>query len=246
MKKRLATLLMPCLIIASSCNEEVPHEPAMVIDDAAIENFITFIDFSVEEAFHSATNDPEKIAEQVVARLSEFEERRHVNLNYQNNRAASFAREISKGQLNADLAHEIVRLSSTAVNESQYLKRLLSLKQEILAAGLSARETSALLTQITLNERFVYYLQQKHADFRPSSEDDEDEDEECSGWWSCWGKCAAGIVGGAGTGALTFGFAGAAIGTVTVPVVGTVSMAAVGAVAGGIAGGLAGAATSCD
>jgi hypothetical protein len=57
------------------------------------------------------------------------------------------------------------------------------------------------------------------------------------GWWSSWGKCAAGILGGAGLGALTGAGAGSLL-----PAVGTT----IGGIAGGIFGGLAGAATSCD
>ncbi|HEK22317.1 MULTISPECIES: hypothetical protein [unclassified Mucilaginibacter] len=56
------------------------------------------------------------------------------------------------------------------------------------------------------------------------------------GWWSSWGKCAAGIVGGAGIG----GLGGAAAGS-AVPVLGT----GAGAVVGVIAGGLSGAAAAC-
>lgn len=64
-------------------------------------------------------------------------------------------------------------------------------------------------------------------------------------WWNDWGRCAAGILGGAGTGALSFGLAGAAIGTIAVPLVGTVSAGVVGAVGGAIVGGLTGAVSAC-
>lgn len=64
-------------------------------------------------------------------------------------------------------------------------------------------------------------------------------------WWDNWGKCAASILGGAGTGALTFGLGGAAVGTIALPVIGTVSAGTVGAIGGAIAGGLTGAAASC-
>lgn len=56
------------------------------------------------------------------------------------------------------------------------------------------------------------------------------------GWWGDWGKCAAGIAGGAGTEAL----GSAAVGS-AVPGIGT----ATGAVVGGVAGALTGAATAC-
>jgi len=73
--------------------------------------------------------------------------------------------------------------------------------------------------------------------------------EECSeeneGWWDSWGRCAAGITGGAGLGALTGAGYGGAGCTMIVPGIGTVACGVVGAVAGGIAGGLAGASQSC-
>lgn len=65
------------------------------------------------------------------------------------------------------------------------------------------------------------------------------------GWWDDWGKCASSIIGGAVTGATTLGLAGAAVGTVVLPVVGTVSAGVVGAVGGGIGGALTGAAAGC-
>jgi hypothetical protein len=65
------------------------------------------------------------------------------------------------------------------------------------------------------------------------------------GWWSDWGKCAAGILGGAVVTGATLGLGGAVVGTVALPVVGTVSGAVVGAVAGAIGGGLTGAAEYC-
>lgn len=57
-----------------------------------------------------------------------------------------------------------------------------------------------------------------------------------SGWWSSWGKCTAGILGGTGTG----GLGGAAAASV-IPGLGTVA----GAIIGGVCGGLAGAAAAC-
>ena len=55
-------------------------------------------------------------------------------------------------------------------------------------------------------------------------------------WWCRWGKCAAGILGGAGLGALD----GAAAGSI-LPGLGTVA----GGIIGGIAGGLVGGAAAC-
>lgn len=65
------------------------------------------------------------------------------------------------------------------------------------------------------------------------------------GWWDSWGKCAAGIIGGAGSVGIGYALAGAGAGTVVLPVVGTVSVAVVAGVAGAVFGGLAGAAAAC-
>ncbi|MDE0471331.1 MAG: hypothetical protein OXH57_05270 [Ekhidna sp.] len=59
-------------------------------------------------------------------------------------------------------------------------------------------------------------------------------------WWGTWGKCIAGIVGGAGSLGLTGLLGGSAIGTVSLPVIGTASGALVGGVGGIIFGGIAG------
>lgn len=55
-------------------------------------------------------------------------------------------------------------------------------------------------------------------------------------WWDSWGQCAAGILGGAGMGAL-----GGAAAASVIPILGTIA----GAIAGGIFGGLSGAAAAC-
>ena len=63
-------------------------------------------------------------------------------------------------------------------------------------------------------------------------------------WWNSWGKCAAGIAGGAITGATTLGLAGAVAGT-ALPGVGTVTAGTIGAIGGAIGGALTGAAAAC-
>lgn len=59
----------------------------------------------------------------------------------------------------------------------------------------------------------------------------------CQKQWDNWGRCAAGVVGGVGLGAL----AGAGIAAIETVGIG----AGVGAIIGGISGGLSGAASSC-
>lgn len=66
-----------------------------------------------------------------------------------------------------------------------------------------------------------------------------------SSWWDDWGKCAAGIVGGAGSGALAGAGVGGAGCTVVLPIIGTVACGVVGGVVGGVSGGLLGAVAGC-
>lgn len=64
------------------------------------------------------------------------------------------------------------------------------------------------------------------------------------GWWSDWGKCVAGTVGGAVTGAGTLGIAGAGVGVAGGPW-GAGAGAVGGGIIGGVGGALTGAAASC-
>lgn len=64
------------------------------------------------------------------------------------------------------------------------------------------------------------------------------------GWWSDWGRCAAGTAGGTGTGAIAGAGTGAGIGAAGGPW-GVGAGAIGGGVVGGISGGLTGAAASC-
>lgn len=75
----------------------------------------------------------------------------------------------------------------------------------------------------------------------------------CNSWWSSWGKCATGIIGGWITGAIGgcagLGGVGAAAGAIVGPEgvpIGAVAGCVVGGIVGEIGGALVGAATSCD
>ncbi|MFC4874569.1 hypothetical protein [Negadavirga shengliensis] len=75
----------------------------------------------------------------------------------------------------------------------------------------------------------------------------------CDGWWSCWGRCAAGTMGSALTGAIVGCGVGAAVGGAVgtvVPGVGTATGVIVGCAAAGViglvGGGMEGAAKYCE
>jgi hypothetical protein len=76
----------------------------------------------------------------------------------------------------------------------------------------------------------------------------------CKGWWKCWGKCVASIIGGyyaggiAGCGVL--GGIGGTVGSALEPgagtVIGALSGCAAGTLLGGLGGALTGAVLGCD
>lgn len=246
MKKRSISLLLFTFCVLFSCQEPTPPDPQVKIDNEAIATFIRFVDYSVQEVQRLPSPDPNTATEAIIRAIPEFEKKYGVDLAY-NPRASVAGRARTQSATERDLEDKLSYYSSISESEDDYLWRLRTLKTEVITSSLSSVSKSKLLTRITLNEELVRYLDKADQAVRDTNgEDDDDQEEECSGWWQCWGKCVAGILGGAATGALTFGFAGAAVGTITLPVVGTVSAGTVGAVAGGVAGGLTGATTSCD
>jgi hypothetical protein len=128
-------------------------------------------------------------------------------------------------------ASELNLLIQNSTSSKDFSKKLATLSKR----DLKGRDKQLVYIMINV----IDILEQHNATFGGASQ------AKCSGWWSCWGQCVAGTIGGAVTGAATLGIAGAAVGTVTVPVVGTIALGAVGTIAGGIGGALTGAAASC-
>jgi hypothetical protein len=125
-------------------------------------------------------------------------------------------------------------------SEFDYFEFLESKSSEILRGDFNSDEKQILLSEIDFQYQLVQMMSSLEEQYNP-----EQGLAKKKSWWQSWGKCTAGILGGAVTGAGTLGLAGAAVGTVALPVVGTVSAGAVGAIAGAIGGGLTGAVASC-
>ncbi len=124
-------------------------------------------------------------------------------------------------------------------SKEEYQNHLFNLLENVKNSNINISEKQILVDNILLTSAFVDWMDTL------TSKNKSNTFAKKKSWWNSWGKCVAGILGGAGTGALTFGLAGAAVGTVALPVVGTVSAGAVGAIGGAISGGLTGAAASC-
>lgn len=129
--------------------------------------------------------------------------------------------------------------ASNFESEFDYINFLNSKVKDIKNGNFNFQEKQILLEEIEFQIQLVEMISSLESQYSVNSEFNK------KGWWKSWGRCVAGTLGGALTGAGTLGLAGAAIGTVTLPVVGTVSAGAVGAIVGGVGGGLTGAAASC-
>lgn len=252
MQNKLKTLCLLVIVTAGfSCQHQDLDIPAARIDREAIERFITFIDLGVEAIASNPPENPLQATDILVTKIPEFETRVGIDLQLRNgSRGFSTGREPIGGgasQTSAtriQLEEKIVRYSQASISANDYLRKLALLKSEIRNSRIDGVEKSELMTLVSLNEEFVRYLDRKVLEITKSGNQVAPA-MKCSGWWSCWGKCVSGTVGGAGLGALTGATYGGVGCTMVLPVVGTVACGTVGAVAGGIFGGLAGAAAAC-
>ncbi|HEY9047494.1 MAG TPA: hypothetical protein VIN08_16425 [Ohtaekwangia sp.] len=252
--KNKTYILVAILLLSfiSSCNntgDEIQKAESIKIDNEGIETLLSLIDYNVTKlqentSASKSSSSPDEII--MVNYIREFERIKGVNFHYSTASMASeeestkpntIARQVFQDKLNSCI--------SSSTSEDEFLIKLSKLRKEVLNDQTDNIVKSKFLSKIALFEKFVNYIQEKVA-FNITHTTAKEDDSKCKGWWPCWGKCAAGILGGAGTGALTFGLAGAAVGTVTLPVIGTVSAGAVGAIGGAITGGLTGAVSSCD
>jgi hypothetical protein len=138
---------------------------------------------------------------------------------------------------------EIVASANIYTSSAEFKSYLDNQFEKIFKSSIDNTDKDFLLTYIISYKTTLTFLE-NNSDLILSSQAG-GRTEKKESWWNSWGKCAAGIVGGAGSVGLGGFLGGAAVGTVTLPVVGTVSGAVVGGVGGAIFGGLAGAASAC-
>ncbi len=146
--------------------------------------------------------------------------------------------ELSK--LRKDEIQEILNSIGNYENFGDFKMYLDSKFDEIVGSNLSIEDKDYLLTYIVTYKSTIDFIYINQDLFAPEFAKYSKES-----WWDSWGQCATAISGGAVTGAVTLGLAGAAVGTVVLPIVGTVSAGAVGAIGGAIGGALTGAASGC-
>ncbi len=259
MKKLSIVLSVFLLTIAFSCNDNsnLTKQSEIKIDDKGIATLINYIDFNVNQLASTGFKDygnQEALAKIVATSSATFEKQYGVSIiaGTKNARSSSDQLEYATSK-DSEVAQKLLAFSKTSANEDDYLSKLSNLKTEIYSYSISDSEMQILMNKVVFIERFVKYLDVKAESaaltkgikYNANAKQDANAPA-CKDWWCSWGKCAAGILGGAGLGAMAGGTYGAAGGTVVLPVVGTVAVGTVGAIAGGIFGGLAGASQSCD
>jgi hypothetical protein len=252
MQHRLKTLsLIIITIVGFSCQNDDSEVPPMQVDHRAIAQFIAVVDKSVETLRNHPPEDDTQATHILIESVPEIQATLGIDLSMaRDTRTAPSGREplagtSQKSAARTQFEQKIVSSSQASTSADDYLRRLALLQSEIRnSRSVSGMEKSELLTLVALNEEFVRYLDQQVREIARSGGQVAPA-MKCSGWWSCWGRCVAGTVGGAGLGALTGAAYGGAGCTMVLPVVGTVACGTVGAIAGGVFGGLAGAATSC-
>jgi len=158
-------------------------------------------------------------------------------------------------EFNYNLISQVDELWQSSNSPSSYKTQLVDLFEEVELSDVEHDEKEQaliyLISQLVSIDFIIdnYDLinpLQVNTNGRIAQNDCQPSQPECEeSWWDEWGKCAAGVVGGAGSVGLGGFLGGAGVGTVTLPIIGTISGALVGGIGGAIFGGLAGAAASC-
>ncbi len=129
-----------------------------------------------------------------------------------------------------DVIQEIDINMNNCINATSFISYLESKFNDVESSDFySENDKNFILNYIIIYKSSISFLINNQDLFSPNNHLK-------AGWWDDWGKCAAGILGGAGGGALGGGAAGSVI-----PGVGTLA----GGIIGGISGALTGAAAAC-
>jgi hypothetical protein len=252
--KKLSFLVSALLLtIAFSCNDQgnLTKNSEIKVDERGINAFINYLDFNVNQLTASGFNDfgnQEALTKFVNGNQAAFEKKYGSFALRDRNDARTTTDQLQYiTSKDGEVAEKLLTFSKNSVTKDDYLSNLANLRTEIYSYDLTAGEKQILLTRVVIMERLVKYMDDKVAtsfstknvnNKANAKTDPTKTAPECTGWWSCWGKCVAGTVGGAITG----GLGGCAISAVPTAGFGC----PVGAVVGAIGGGLTGAAASCD
>ena len=242
--KTKTCLLSAVSILLLICCTEIPEGVSDELADNSekIEKIIAGFDTSLKEYINSDLSlNNEDLSDFFLKELESLNvETLEISQNNPNFRTTSS---------NLQLSNEFHDLSSTINNTTlystnqAYQNSILSLGESIKSSNLALYEKQILTDNIKFMNSFVNWMHSAETVYGTYS---------CTGWWACWGRCAAGVLGSAITGGLggcATGGLGGAVGTI-VPGIGNAAGVVSGCVAAGvigaIGGGLMGSATFCN
>lgn len=199
-----------------------------------IDAIISSFDFTVQSAIESNLSD-KRLGEIFIS-----------NLQLNGVDTFTISKDVSNIELSEDYWIIANQISNTNIWKSSdsYKNKLVDLKSSLDNYDLSEMEIRITNDNIDFMIAFVDYM--STLDYNNLTKSD------CDGWWDCWGRCAAAIIGGAIIGAIggcgSIGGVGAAIGSFGGPpgvAIGAIVGCVVGGAAGLIGGALTGAAAGC-
>jgi len=226
-------LVLNLILLGCSKDDSQVNNLQLIDNSSKITKLINGFDETIKSIDYSSITNNDKIG----AILIENFKKQGLSIELYSNKSNTELSTIYKdfeSKLNTALSY---------TTKEKYLNHLNVLLEDVKNSDLIILEKQLLVDKILLTKDFVNWME--ILDNSKSNKINLSNKTE-SGWWSSWGKCAASILGGAITGGVSLGIAGAAVGTVTVPIIGTVALGVVGAIGGVIGGGLTGAAAGCS
>lgn len=246
MKTKICLLSTVSMLFFIRCTE-IPDESyeGLIDNSEKIQKVIEGFDVSLKEYISSDL----KLSDE---ELSDFFIKELVNLNTEILEIGQTSPNLRSIPNNLQLSNEYYDMSATIRNTNlhstnqAYQNSIISLEELVKFSNLALHEKQILIDNIRFMDSFVNWMQHTETAYGTYSSS-------CTGWWSCWGKCAAGAIGSGITGGIggcaTGGMVGGAVGTVVPGVgnaVGIISGCVAVGVIGIVGGGLVGAATFCN
>ncbi len=240
-KIKYAFFLMLVLAMGfNSCSVEDDNkleETQLVDNSETIAKLINSFDLVVKESVANPNLSDEELDELFI----EESIKNGLNIletNLENTSVKSNSEGLTFSNEYLNFSNEIENAGSFSTKE-EFKNNLTDLNTSVLKSDILIAEKQLLIDNIGFMIAFVDWMET--LENNQSSKSSFVLRSDCDGWWTCWGKCTSGVIGGG----LTGGLAGCGIGAAAGLVVLSIPGCGVGAIIVGIGGALTGAAAVC-